>query len=827
MSLSLTESPKGLSQGAQLISPHVGLRGTALGVLPTLQQIASEKLGTQCSIVDLPSMDSKTLNVVVIKEDGAEETLTLDRQDVVSKIDADQRPTLTFTESADLDTPSYLDGYSRAAAHYFTSHPTPESSLFGIEDRIVVKEGEITLKSGLSKVSRLFRWIFKRSKMEKRAEENRESIRSYVAFLEKEMGPKKLEQIQKTYGFDFREMIENGDDLLPRHVYFCNIGMNNIEYDDVLSLQEKINQDELDWSAFTYREIRGIKRLLGESPSDDQIKALDFGSLIEVLQTPPQSWERIYTGRKIQSLIVGAYNKEVTDRETFRPWVDQQELLQVFNHIKDPFPGQEVTREKLDHFFFEILTKVVVKKHLMRSDNDGNWRVGALIPSPYKDAQGKTVYYRVDQGVDSGHGKLWVTLRPADDNPSFPVIRVPRDTSVDRYTQRGGHTITRDLAADPGYHYSSTTYEEDQAFFKEFSLPIWMAHLGQTINTFKVVKESENPSFDLLNDPMVKMHSELIRDLVQQVAMSHMHPERKDQILEELNAIYEEFEKAEGIEKLIAAQRYLATVLTTAPYDADDFNRLHNLLNGTIPPPVASIGNSLGGFDAQQDFFAHTFRSRRIPITNVQVYTHSTLKINKEDDEVFTSNILHNQNLLNELNVTISIDHITEFNDIVTLATEGTLLGKGIQEREEELPVQVTLRVIEPLSNHPQITESDIHLRRFENLEEGTDYQVLEEYRKIDDYDTYSLGYKTFGQTLEYWRKKIVKWGLYLISTKVIALWRERNGSHKHIPKPLSNHKLVVECHPNGESHYNFIPVNHQKRMERILYLPFNTPCIG
>ena len=117
-----------------------------------------------------------------------------------------------------------------------------------------------------------------------------------------------------------------------------------------------------------------------------------------------------------------------------------------------------------------------------------------------------------------------------------------------------------------------------------------------------------------------------------------------------------------GIDQLRLTQAYIATALSVdprknpelAPYDVDDFIRFAHLLEGRVPRPLASIGNSLGGFDAQNDLIRHTLTTNRIPIVNVQLYTHSSLKVDREEEQHFSDFILHNVDLLRALQVKMS-----------------------------------------------------------------------------------------------------------------------------------------------------------------------------
>jgi len=859
MTIRLVESARGTELQTEGQKPTrlcrcTSLSKEALQLMSAIKTLADERLQAPCLIVHFSSKKDLTTEVWAETPDGQRHRLSFKNREILHLSPYENEVRMSFEPSTDLETPSYRDGFSLAATHFFKNKHINESNLLSesalhVQQRVVLRDGKILLKKGISKASAVFRNLYQKDKMQRRLEENRHTIEAYVSFLKKEIGAEKLQQIQQTYGFNFESMIKQGIFLQPKHIYLCNIGMNNIEHSDVTSLKKKIEMflkitDPSDvplikiikkfTHSFTQREVRGLLRVLGNGATVRDLanafnKETTVGAYLEVLETSPESRERLYTGRKFKAQIVGSYNKEIKDRKHARPWVDQQELLQVFETMKDPFPGQEVSRQKLDRFFFEMLTKVVVKKHLMRSEVDGTWRVGAMIPSPYKDKDGKTVYYRVDKGVDSGYGKLWLVLRPAqeDYDHSLPVIRVSRDTSKDLYAQRGGPTVTRDLADNAGYRNSATTFDEDRAFFKEFSLPLWMTHLGKTMIAFKEVRKTDD--YSLLEDPLINTHKELIGDLIARAQTGRLDPEIKDKIKNLLTPIYQEFKRETGEKKLIAAQKYLSVLLHVAPYDADDFNRLHNLINGKVPRPVASIGNSLGGFDAQQDFFAQTFRSSRIPITDIHLYTHSSLKVSLEDDNIFSNYVVNNAELLNELGVHISIDHVAEINDPVPLATKGTLLGQGVQmaamdaqEKGRKFPVSVSLRVLKPLSKHPQLSETKIHRRRFEDLAEGVDYEVLEQYSKIVDYDRYAQHHKIYGRTVEAWRQTGVSLNLADVSRNVVKVWRGQRGSHRHIPKSLSFHKLVIETGEKGESNYGYIPVEHRRNLERVIYVPID-----
>jgi hypothetical protein len=478
--------------------------------------------------------------------------------------------------------------------------------------------------------------------------------------------------------------------------------------------------------------------------------------------------------------------------------------------MKDPFLSKEVDEKKLNHYFYEVLCKIVVKKHLMRSLAPDDWRVGALIPSPYKDNQGKTIYYRVDQGVDSGHGKMWYVFRPAceDYNPSLPVIRVPRDTSPDGYAMRAGPTLTRDLAEHPGFLYSSTTREEDQAFFREFTLPVWMGHLALAMRAINSKASNEKLALLLAN-----VHDAAQEEIEKRMTEGTLGQEKGQKALKEL-----EEKLSAAAASLIDPTNYMLAVLSVTPYEEGDKKRLNDLIEGKRPRPMASVGNSLGGFDAQNDLLRQTMGENRIPITPLDLYTHSTLKIDKKDDEHFTAFILAQKDLLSGLDVRLSFQHVTELDDIVSLVTDGTFLGGKLQSAGNSvlsISIDVALNVFKsiPFSESNQIKDLGVHLRRIEPLQEGKDWVTIRDH--IENYDAYAQAYQIKGKSLEEWRKIGIQLKLAEKSEFIWRSWRSLFDLAHPIPKENANDKLVVTYNSDGKTRHTFIRIHLTPHLDR------------
>ncbi|WP_194848060.1 hypothetical protein [Candidatus Neptunochlamydia vexilliferae] len=690
----------------------------------------------------------------------------------------DQLRKLSFQSSS--SNSYYQDAYTQAATKFYGSKKVEQLDLnrgwFEKRPRLVFEDSKLRISEGYSLPQIIYLFFFNFGKLKNWYNQNQSTIQEYKKFLESECGADKVKQIEKTYGFSLDEMIKTSTPLEPRHVYFFNIGMNNIEDKDTSNLYKRIKDNE----PLTGREKRAVEKLeINLEAIKTQTYEESFATLMQILETPSEDWGRLYTGREFGKVIGGSYNKDIEDRDTFRPWVDQQELLQVYQLLKNPFSRGNVDqstpegRQTLDRFFFEMLTKVVVKKHLMRKGSDGTWRVGAIIPSPYKDKKGNTIYYRVEQGVDSGFGKFWYVFRPISDDPTILVIRAPRDTSKDGYAQRGRPTLTRDASATPGELYSDTTKVEDKKFFSEFTLPLPLAYLAAHLQNGEGEK-----SFD-------KVHARLLEKVDNNTKIW-------------LEGAYSQFREGE-------AYFHFYLELLKGYYGKDDWERFEDLLAGKKPRPLASIGNSLGGYDAAHDAVTYTAKENRIFISDFTVYTHSPLKVSEKDDTIFATFIKDNIELMDNLDINLTLDHIAEIADIVPLYPAGTFLGRHLQEDFKKTPeklqsrVKIDFRIVQRLkSGHPQLRAKP-HLTRFENTTLGTDYSVLNHYKKISAFDEFGKKKTIMGITLDNWHKWITS------SSKPAKLTKSLWNRGAHVPHEFKDHKLVVSLKPNGSSEHKFI----------------------
>lgn len=349
-----------------------------------------------------------------------------------------------------------------------------------------------------------------------------ETLKHYRSFLYAIYGEAKIQYIEKCYGIDFDKIISHQDPLTPEIIYRVNIGLGNLEIQEVEQLLHKlyflsttlkeICPNDLAQSALpflqmrqttlnlTLFEIRGIYNSLlknHKNPNlvdliqwittwDKAISVQDltqkqFNQLIEILSVTAEEREAQYTGRKICLPIQSSYT--TASIEKFKPWVDQQELLQIFSDLQ---------KNQWDHFY-EKLSHIVCKKHLVRMHPTEGYRVGALIPAP-KANDGTHQWYKVESFINNGRGIVSHTLTSACHNQILPDIKLYRSTSSSPYALDGPASIKNNLNPinPPGYEgsYLNERYEED--FYGRRTIPVWVGYLNQA--HIKLQKISHNQS---------------------------------------------------------------------------------------------------------------------------------------------------------------------------------------------------------------------------------------------------------------------------------------------------------------------------------------------
>jgi hypothetical protein len=333
-----------------------------------------------------------------------------------------------------------------------------------------------------------------------------ETVNHYRSFLVKMYGEAKISYIENCYGIDLKIMAAKKEPLTPEIIYRMNMGIGNLENQDIQSLSHKLHslkktlnslspelhqssllrflQEYQATSELSLVEIRGLYRALTQMKCNPNLNDLmnwlkqfdfsipisqfnpkQFNLLVDMLSVTQEERERQYTGRKIHYPIQSAYT--TADLELFKPWIDQQELLQIFPDLKE---------KNWDHYY-EKLCHIVCKKHLVRKHPIEVYRVGTLIPAPQL-SNGQSRWYKVASFINNGHGIVSYTLEPACHDDTLPAIKLYRSTSSSPYAMDSEASMKNDVNPlnPPGYEGSYLSEEYEEHFFKERTIPVWVAY---------------------------------------------------------------------------------------------------------------------------------------------------------------------------------------------------------------------------------------------------------------------------------------------------------------------------------------------------------------
>ncbi len=296
------------------------------------------------------------------------------------------------------------------------------------------------------------------------------ACKQYLKFINKEYGEEKVSYVAHQFGISFE------GPLTPEMVYRINIGMGNIEIQDLKALQGKIKKG----TALTTHEERVLKRAPKNFSPDNLSKLASLFSL----KTEEQDAQ--YTGRKIAYPIDGSY--AIAHTEKFKPWVDQQELSQVFTELKNA---------KNPDRFHELISFVVCKKHFARRHPTEDYRVGAIIPAPTLKENGKPDierFYVVTSLVTNSQGILSYTLEPLDPkDKTLHAIKSFLNTSPSRYALSGFGTIRNDFnfINSPGNEGKDLCKKYEEDFDKKYTIPNWVGYTLQAKNAKNPAKQKE------------------------------------------------------------------------------------------------------------------------------------------------------------------------------------------------------------------------------------------------------------------------------------------------------------------------------------------------
>lgn len=345
-------------------------------------------------------------------------------------------------------------------------------------------------------------------------------------------GEEKVKQGLHLAQFDFDAMIESYETenfipLTPEHIYRMNIMMTSVESQEVESFIKKIEhlrdstfgetfldvvyQEGENNFGLSERELDVLVRYVRlkhhleddveptveqflqataglmtaekyDSGFLDHIPSKELTTLIEMMMPSEESREASYTGRKIQRPVEGPYTS--ADDKYYKPWVDQQELLQANeelekNTVKDLYTAEvrSLRQDEKQRRFDELSAFVIVRKHLFKSQPNGKYSVGEIIPAPSSE-DGEKRWYRLNRIVASHEGLLHYYFEPVGSGSGLQTCMMAKSTSSVPYAFESEGTVKNDLNPlnPPGYEGRRHVKEELEVTRKEHTIPVWVAY---------------------------------------------------------------------------------------------------------------------------------------------------------------------------------------------------------------------------------------------------------------------------------------------------------------------------------------------------------------
>lgn len=608
--------------------------------------------------------------------------------------------------------------------------------------RIVLRNNLLEIERYISSVQSLLE-----------AEENRSTIRSYKKFLIKEYGKELIDYIDFQYSININDLIRKGLPLFPETVYRFNIGVNNIEiqhinsiYNSLIALREDIRQlpepiplanyihatrqtkssiflPKREWRALcklitTTYNLSSNQDILSNYIADfldnlfnsnftlpcKELPADIFNTIVSLSEVQNASAEKLYTGKKIiHRAIMGYYLHD--DQNSYLPWVDQQELLQTFPSLRKPNDWKN---------YYELLSHIVAKKHLVRKHPVDKWRVGALIPAPNTE-NGQKRWYRIDSCLDDGHGDFNYTLVPACLNYcDLPTIKLYRSTASSPYAMSGSKSIDADLqlARAPGAGTRSEADELELPFFINRTIPMWVAY-------YLKAKDLQNKI------PDIEDTEEIQTAITTQIAYDYGRA--INLMLEEVhNATITTINLSEISQYNLSQLRQKISLYESILY-CEASNR-RELPEYKIATDIAFVGHSLGGALAQGGLCHFGIQRNRIPLPGykyIAYFIDSPAVTNTDVSQFYNFGIQH-QNVLHHLKQRWQLIAQFEYGDFIPQAGEMHLSATNLPENMYKSWLEIDNTIFRPLdsANAKAIITAPTHGRRIGLAQEGIDYSI-------------------------------------------------------------------------------------------------------
>ena len=658
------------------------------------------------------------------------------------------------------------------------------------------------------------KWVLKERKTQDKGslEENRAAVREYLDFCNGEYGAKKVREVTSYYKIDFDQMLKRGDPLTPEHIYRMNMGVNHIEAEDLIELSNKIAamppafaKDETDrplsdftqelyqWG-FSRRELFGITRQLPSNRENRQPTVGEFiewikgmqtsaqslckraeetpnqiyshlphliereksNQLIEVYQIPQEDREALFTGRKIHHTLTSGYTG--ADKREFKPWLDQQNCLQAFSELQ----------QASGFAWEETLTHVLVKQQLIQPNQEGEWKVGTLIPAP-NEPDGKKRWMQVTSFSDNQRGDVHYTLEPVGSSSHSPTVILCRSTASKPYQTSSTDSIGSDISMyPPGYSGKGRADYHELPFYQDRTLPLWVAYASRQATSLREKSIDLTASKEQLREILQQMEKEWEqlqggrdwKKVVQRPKKqndpreyfnalmrlaSFLDPRalrnclaREIQAWDQGNRVFPSNETLETIENakenlkkfIIEQKKHIeeATDLNAMQEANSHFLTFARTL-GEHPDQKISTslhfqGHSLGGALAQQKLVHCLIDQNRIPLQgqNCVVHAFDGPGIAKRDARKFEAYLNRHEELLSHFNAPWQLNLHFEDRDFVPLGGEKHL--GSYQERERNcLQFNAVVRKSKAESSNQQMYDAKIaHSTRFGYAKKEIDF---------------------------------------------------------------------------------------------------------
>lgn len=242
------------------------------------------------------------------------------------------------------------------------------------------------------------------------------NAKTYVDAVNFVYGSDKVQKVSFRYGL-FQKILAKASHanatLNFRDVRELQCGLNDVSMHDLELFLKKIKAND----SLTKRERDVVekigeekKNLIAKADSVSTLPSLLFNELIEAFRLPNELYRAMESAMEVKLDKISPLPKNYVQHG----WIsfqsgrsgEDEERLTLYKELESLGPT-EVQR------YSEILSKILVKKHLYYEQEGSNkLLMGMLVPG-LKSSTGEPRWYRIEGMIDSGLGKLAYHLVPA------------------------------------------------------------------------------------------------------------------------------------------------------------------------------------------------------------------------------------------------------------------------------------------------------------------------------------------------------------------------------------------------------------------------------